>query len=150
MPGAVLPQWVAVTNQRIVNIDGDKVTFLAKDYRKEATSRPVTMSGVEMLRRFTMHILPSRFVKIRRHGMYNPTYIRNHKLQFVPEEKPDIQAIIKKQKVPETKLERITRLTGFNPCLCPECKSEHMVRIKKLPPIRAPGVGLLFQHQAST
>ena len=70
---------VAITNQRIVNIVGDKVTFLAKNYRKGTTSRPVTMSGVEMLRRFTMHILPWRFVKIRRNGIYNPTFMRNHK-----------------------------------------------------------------------
>ena len=140
---------VAITNQRIVNIEGDKVTFLAKDYRKEATSRPVTMSGVEMLRRFTMHILPARFVKIRRYGIYNPTFMRNHKLQFAPEEKHDIQTMIKKKAAPETKLERITRLTGFNPCLCPQCKTGRMVRIKLLPPIRAPGVGFLFSHQAS-
>jgi len=88
-------------------------------------------------------------VKIRRYGIYNPTFIRNHKLQFVPEEKPDIQAI-RNKKDPETKLERLTRLTGFNPCLCPQCKTGRMVRVKQLPPIRAPGMGLFCQHQTTT
>ncbi|HHN47657.1 MAG TPA: hypothetical protein ENN08_01755 [Bacteroidales bacterium] len=83
--------------------------------------------------------MPQRFVKIRRFGIYNPTCIRNNKLQFVPEEKPDIQAIIKKQKGPETRLERLERLTGMNPCLCPVCKTGRMVIMKVLPRIRSPG-----------
>ncbi len=95
------------------------------------------LDGVEFLRCFTMHILPRRFVKIRRFGIYNPMLIRNHKLQFVPEEKPDIQAIIKQQNGPETKLERITRLTGINPCLCPVCKTGRMVIVRELPRIRS-------------
>jgi hypothetical protein len=107
-------------------------------YRNMAVKKPVTLDGVEFLRRFTMHILPQRFVKIRRFGIYNPTFIRNHKLQFVPEEKPDIQAIIKKQKGPETMLERLERLTGVNPCLCPVCKTGSMIIVRELPRIRAP------------
>lgn len=131
---------VAITNQRILNITDTQVTFIAKDYRDSAINKPVTLNGVEFLRRFTMHILPQRFVKIRRFGIYNPTFIRNNKLQFVPEEKPDIQAIIKKQKGSETRLERLERLTGINPCLCPVCKTGRMVIIRELPRIRSPSL----------
>jgi hypothetical protein len=131
---------VAITNQRILNIGDDKVTFIARDYRDGAAKKPVTLNGVEFLRRFTMHILPGRFVKIRRFGVYNPTLIRNHKLQFVPEEKSDIGAIIKKQKGPETKPERLERLTGVNPCLCPVCKTGRMLIVRELPRIRSPGL----------
>ncbi len=56
-------------------------------------------------------ILPRRFVKIRRFGIYNHTTKRNLALQFVVEEKPDIDAI-KKQQLPETNAERFARLTG--------------------------------------
>lgn len=129
---------VAITNQRILNITDETVTFIAKDYRNRAFKKPVTLDGVEFLRRFTMHILPQRFVKIRRFGIYNPTFIHNHKLQFVPQEKPDIQTIIKKQKGPETMLERLERLTGVNPCLCPVCKTGRMIIVKELPRIRSP------------
>ena len=58
---------VAITNQRILNIAYGKVTFIAKDYRDRSVKKPVTLDGAEFLRRFTMHILPWRFVKIRRH-----------------------------------------------------------------------------------
>ena len=95
---------VAITNQRILNIADGKVTFLAKDYRDRAVKKPVTLDGVEFLRRFTLHILPRRFVKIRRFGIYNHTVKRNLKLQFVPQKKPDIETVIKRQKPAETML----------------------------------------------
>jgi hypothetical protein len=134
---------VAITNQRILNIADGKVTFVAKDYRQGAIKKPVALDGVEFLRRFAMHILPYRFVKIRRYGIYNHTVKRNLQLQFVPEEKPGIDAIIAKQKPPETNVERFERLTGINPCLCPVCKTGKMVAIRELPRIRSPGWGLL-------
>jgi hypothetical protein len=136
---------VAITNRRIVNIDNGKVTFLAKDYRTGGINRQVTLDGIEFLRRFTLHVLPRRFVKIRRYGIYNPTLIRNHKLQFAPEEKPDIQTIINKQKAPETTLERLERLTGINPGRCPVCKTGRMVITRLLPRIRSPA-GVLSQN----
>jgi len=126
---------VAITNQRIININNGKVTFIAKDYRDRAIKKPVSLDGMEFLRRFTMHILPRRFVKIRRYGIYNHTLKRNLKLQFVT---PVIDAIIKQQKKPETTMERLKRLTGINPCLCPVCKEGRMLTIRELPRIRAP------------
>ncbi len=134
---------VAITNQRILNITEGKVTFIAKDYRNKAVKKPVTLDGVEFLRRFVQHILPRRFVKIRRFGIYNHTTKRNLALQFVEEKKPDIDAIIKKQQPPETNAERFHRLTGINPCLCPVCKTGHMVTIRELPRIRSPAVFIL-------
>jgi hypothetical protein len=129
---------VAITNQRILNITGGEVTFIAKDYRDRAVKKPVTLDGIEFLRRFTMHILPKRFVKIRRFGIYNHTTKRNLDLQFVPQKKPDIDEIVKSQHPPETNLQRFTRLTGVNPCLCPVCKTGRMFAIRELPRIRAP------------
>ncbi len=129
---------VAITNQRILNIADGKVTFIAKDYRDRAIKKPVTLDGVEFLRRFALHILPKRFVKIRRFGIYNHTVKRNLELRFVPEEKPDIEAIIKQQQPSETNVERFERLTGVNPCLCPVCKTGRMVVVRELPRIRSP------------
>lgn len=129
---------VAITNQRIVNIADGKVTFVAKDYRDRAIKKPVTLDGMEFLRRFSLHILPWRFVKIRRFGIYNHTTRRNLALQFVPQEKPDIETIEKRQQAPETNIERFARLTGVNPCLCPVCKTGRMLAIRELPRIRSP------------
>jgi len=139
---------VAITNQRILNIAEGKVTFIAKDYRDRAIKKPVTLNGIEFLRRFTLHILPKRFVKIRRYGIYNHTAKRNLALQFTAEEKPDIDTLIKHKQPPETNQQRFERLTGVNPCLCPVCKIGRMVTIRELPRIRSPGWFFLKQQQA--
>ena len=139
---------VAITNQRILSIASGKVTFMAKNYRRLGIKRPVTLDGVEFLRRFTLHILPHRFVKIRRFGIYNHTLKRNLSLRLVPEEKPDIEALekrliekqrLKESSTEETSMERFERITGINPCRCPVCKTGRMVTIRTLPRIRSPG-----------
>jgi hypothetical protein len=139
---------VAITNQRILNIADGKVTFIAKDYRDRAVKKPVTLDGVEFLRRFTMHILPRRFVKIRRFGIYNHTLKRKLKLQFVPKEKPGIDTVIKRQLPPETNVQRFERLTGINPCKCPVCKTGRIIIIRELPRIRSPAGFFLKQTHA--
>jgi hypothetical protein len=57
---------VAITNQRILNINESKVTFIVKDYHNRAVKKSITLDGAEFLRRFVQHILPHRFIKIRR------------------------------------------------------------------------------------
>jgi len=141
---------VAITNQRILSITAKKVTFLTKDYRDRGVKKPLTLNGVEFLRRFTLHILPRRFVKIRRYGIYNHTLKRKLGLQFVPEEKPDIETLIKQEEPPETNLQRFERLTGVNPCQCPVCKTGRMVMVRELPRIRAPDYLFPKQHPCLT
>lgn len=136
---------VAITNQRILNIADGKVTFIAKDYRDGAIKKPITLNGVEFLRRFTMHILPRRFVKIRRYGIYNHTTKRNLKLQFVPEESSDFETLIKRKEKLETKLQRVKRITGIDPCQCPVCKKGIMKVTRELPRIRSPSSSFTAQ-----
>lgn len=45
------------------------VTFLVKDYRNEGQWKELTISGVEFVRRFLMHVPPRRFVRIRHYGL---------------------------------------------------------------------------------
>jgi hypothetical protein len=46
-----------------------------------------------------------------------------------------IDAMIKEKSPPENTLQRLVRLTGINPCLCPVCKTGKMVAIKVIPGI---------------
>jgi len=128
---------VAISNQRLLNISDTHVRFIAKDYRDKAINKPASLTGAEFLRRFCMHILPRRFVKIRRYGIYNHTTKRNLELRFKSEEKADIISAEKKPKK-ETAQERLYRLTGFDVYQCPKCKKGKMYRIRELPRIRSP------------
>jgi len=126
---------VAISNNRILRISETHVTFIAKDYRDRAQKKPVTLTGVEFLHRFCLHILPKRFVKIRRFGIYNHTTKRNLELQFEQEE-----SIIEKEKPgqKETSQEQIKRLTGFDIGQCPKCNKGRMLFVRELPRIRSP------------
>ena len=128
---------VAISNHRILDISNEEVTFIAKDYRDKAQKKPLSLKGDEFLRRFCLHVLPKHFVKIRRFGIYNPTTIRNQHLQFVAEQKPDIEQLTCPAEK-ETPIERLKRLTGFDPRKCPVCKKGNMVVIRELPRIRSP------------
>jgi hypothetical protein len=62
----------AITNHRIVEVTETEVTFRYKD-RKANAMRTETVSGVEFLRRFLIHVLPKGFHKIRYYGLWHPS-----------------------------------------------------------------------------
>jgi hypothetical protein len=59
---------VAISNHRLVNFADGKVTFRWKDYAHGSKKRLMTLSAEEFLRRFLLHALPLRFVRIRSFG----------------------------------------------------------------------------------
>ena len=120
---------VAITNNRIRNIDTKNVSFNYKDYRDNAKLKLTTLTGIEFLRRFSMHILPKGFVKIRYYGMLSNRFCKQTAMYRKT----------KQDRSKETVQQRIERLTGFDVCQCPYCKKGHMHTIEVLPRIRSPG-----------
>ena len=59
---------VAISNHRLVNVTDETVSFRWKDYRHGSQVRTLTLDVDEFLRRFLLHVLPKRFVRIRYFG----------------------------------------------------------------------------------
>lgn len=59
---------VAISNHRLVGMDAETVSFRWKDYADGNTPKTMTVDGVEFVRRFLQHVLPSGFVRIRHFG----------------------------------------------------------------------------------
>ncbi len=59
---------VAISNHRLLAVDGDHVTFRWKDYAHHSKSRAMTLTCEEFLRRFLQHVLPKGFPRIRYFG----------------------------------------------------------------------------------
>ena len=59
---------VAISNHRLLAFDGEHVTFRWKDYAHGNRQRKMTLEATEFLRRFSQHILPQGFVRIRHYG----------------------------------------------------------------------------------
>jgi hypothetical protein len=131
---------IAISNQRIQNIDDSGITFWYKDYKDNSKKKLTKLSGVEFLRRFCLHILPYRFVKIRYYGILSS----KQKDQLRP-----LQAKKPETKVKETLQERILRITGFDRYQCPFCKTGIMHTIELLPRIRSPD-NVLYQTAQSS
>jgi len=126
---------VAISNRRIQHIDKDGVTFQMKDYADQGKRKLIRLSGVEFLRRFSFHILPNRFVRIRYFGILSSKQrreLKTEKLKAVPEK--------------ETSQERLKRLTQFDVYQCPHCKKGRMHIVDTLPKIRSPDNILYSLH----
>ena len=59
---------VAISNHRLLSVDGDHVTFRWKDYAHHNKSRTMTLTCEEFLRRFLQHVLPNGLPRIRYFG----------------------------------------------------------------------------------
>jgi hypothetical protein len=55
---------IAIANHRIKKVAGSMVTFSYKNYRKKGKKEHMQLGQWEFIRRFAMHIIPHRFVRI--------------------------------------------------------------------------------------
>jgi hypothetical protein len=110
---------IAISNHRIKDIDEKTITFTCKDYRKGGQKYDLTMEGIEFIRRFSMHILPKGFVRIRHYGILSST-CKKSSLPLIREQ------------FPQTAIAQIElrTLSVHNPKLCPICKTETMITIE--------------------
>ena len=60
---------VAISNQRLEAMENGRVRFRYKDYRRGAESKSMSLDAREFIRRFLLHVLPPRFVRIRYYGL---------------------------------------------------------------------------------
>jgi len=59
---------VAISNNRLLDIEGCQVSFRYKDYRNSNQHRTMTLTAEEFTRRFLLHVLPRGFHRIRYYG----------------------------------------------------------------------------------
>jgi hypothetical protein len=87
---------------------------------KVRQSEETTNDAVEFIRRFSLHILPKGFVRIRHYGILSSTAKK-------------VAAIVIKQQLPEASKPVITRPgpQPYNPNECPSCRKETMQTIMR-------------------
>nr|NQU92579.1 IS91 family transposase [Bacteroidota bacterium] len=122
---------VAIGNSRIKSIDKKNITFSWFDY-KTSKGREMTLTGVEFLRRWSMHILPEGFVKVRHYGICsnrNKMMVRQIVYECLDKIPPSVQKGLKWYLVYE-------QTYGKSPFLCPACEQDEMVKVQLLPPVR--------------
>jgi hypothetical protein len=118
---------VAISNQRILDISDEKVSFKYKEYKDgEVTPKVMTLSSEEFIRRFMLHVLPKGFKKIRYFGIFSngskSKYLKlSRELLNVIEEKIEEVRVIcnslinKLFKCPYCEVGRLQIVEVFNP-----------------------------------
>ena len=123
---------VAISNNRLLDIEDGKITFRWKDYRHNDRPRVMTLEADEFIRRFLLHVLPDGFQRIRHYGFLAHRY-RKAKLALCRQLLGvALTAVVKRQDQPDYR-DLYEKLTGRSLRDCPVCHAGHMVVIASLP-----------------
>jgi len=60
---------VAIANSRLLALEDDQVFFHWRDYADDNRIKVMRLPAEEFIRRFLLHVLPKRFVRIRHYGL---------------------------------------------------------------------------------
>jgi hypothetical protein len=127
---------VAISNNRLLGMDQDRVTFRWNDYRHNHRQKTMTLPAEEFIRRFLIHVLPDGFQRIRYYGFLSNRR-RGEKLTLcrqllgMPAPDPDTTAAAHPAADYAALYEK---LTGFPLRQCPACRQGRMTEIEILVP----------------
>ena len=107
---------VAISNNRILNVRNSQVTFKWRDYSDGNKEKVMTLSVMEFIRRFLLHVLPKGFMKIRHYGLLGN---RNKTMKLTLCKRLTNTPIRSKEKLPALQL--IQKLIGHDITTCPVC-----------------------------
>ena len=126
---------IAISNNRLLTLRNGQVSFLWRDYADQNRLKTMTLKAEEFIRRFLLHVLPSRFVRIRHFGL-----LANRKRkdtltlcrQILGERKTATQQNTRK----ETWQEQLFRICAIDVTLCPVCRIGRLWMVAPLLPYR--------------
>lgn len=129
---------VAIGNHRLLRVDETGVSFSWRDYRDNKV-KVMPLEGAEFLRRFCMHILPKRFVRIRHYGLLSTA--RRQELRELQQAFGINVRMVKEKKHWK---EVCRQHLNYDPDICPQCGKGQMSTIElfyapRPPPFPVPG-----------
>jgi len=126
---------IAISNNRILNSCNGKVSFLWRDYADQNRQKTMTLQADEFIRRFLLHVLPPRFVRIRHFGLL-ANRKRKDTIALCRKILGDAKTPTKQHGNKETWQQQLFRICGIDLTLCPACQKGRMCRVELLLPYR--------------
>jgi hypothetical protein len=126
---------VAISNDRLLRNDDNKIQFRWKDYRDNNRHKIMTLAANEFIRRFLIHVLPEGFQRIRYYGFLSNCCRKDKlarcrqllKMPLPPASQPDSHP-------QKDYRDRYEKLTGESLKTCPVCQNGHMIVTEVLEP----------------
>jgi hypothetical protein len=110
---------IAISNHRIIKVGNKTTRFVYKDYRAAGKKKEMELGNQEFIRRFSKHILPRGYVRIRHYGILSSTWKRIKLAQLQRKMRTKLVAITAKKEYKNT-----TRQGQ-----CPCCKSYTLITV---------------------
>lgn len=113
---------IAISNRRILKIEDGKIHFQYRDYADKSKSKIMVLDVKEFMRRFLLHVLPKKFVRIRHYGFLG-NRLRKQKVATC-------KALLGAKRLPEAPKgkmdwkESLKKLTGIDVNICPKCQNK--------------------------
>jgi hypothetical protein len=126
---------VALSNNRLLDINEGKVRFHWKDYRNGNRQKTMTLAADEFIRRFLLHVLPEGFQRIRYYGFLANRY-REQKLARCRQLLAMPLPVVPDDQVAGDYRDQYQELTGTSLTECPACQRRRMVIIEVLKPAK--------------
>ena len=120
---------VAISNRRLLDIADGQVTFTYRDRRDGNQLKELTVSALEFLRRFLMHVVPLGLCRIRHYGFLSN---RGKEKQL-----PRCRALLGQPPPPKAEPVRdvvalLLRFTGVDVTRCPHCQQGTLVPMERI------------------
>ena len=130
---------IAISNHRIIKVENDNVYFRIRDSGDESKKKIMALDVGEFMRRFLLHVLPARFMKIRHYGFLGNKYKkRNIELcrEFIGRQAGHSLKESSSSDVADNKKESaeelIKRLFDIDIFQCKNCKKGRMVMVGEI------------------
>lgn len=125
-------QRVALSNDRILNVQNGQVTFTYRDRKDKDRLKSMTLDAQEFIRRFLLHILPDGFMRVRHFG-----FLANRtKKHSLPQCRKLLGLSSALPELPKKSAHDLfLELTGIDLSRCPRCQKGTMIVVGELPPL---------------
>jgi hypothetical protein len=130
---------VAISNHRLVGLDDRSVSFRWKDYADGGAAKVMSLDGVEFVRRFLQHVLPTGFVRIRHFG-FLANRCREAKLARcrqllgdLPPPAAPVAPATDRDWEPAPATEATAATAPVPAGCCPQCRTGRMVVVEVIP-----------------
>jgi len=120
---------IAISDRRILRSDDHGVTFRYRDYAHGNAIRTMTLPTGEFVRRFLLHVVPYRFVRIRYYG-FLANSVRRENLELARAQLGPVRSVERERPPIQT----------IDPLRCPHCHEGRLAVVAQVPPCAIPEV----------
>ena len=123
---------VAISNERILGMDGSGVRFRVRDSANGNRKKVVRLEAGEFIGRFMQHVLPSGFKRIRHYGLLGPA----HKAANLAAAREALEAPTPDPVVVEPVEAFMRRVASIEWLRCPHCREGRFAVVGVIPPMQ--------------